>query len=126
MNSEVNFFSYIRKKEQPNLARLVLVFKVIINITCIFKICLYNPLRTNFHEISLKNSNWLDFPIKFSSHKISRSPDFPDEAGNFKSVLEVEEEDRFKAEGELKNSYQPPRQLTIMPIPSFRTFNLLG
>ena len=35
--------------------------------------------------------------------------DFLDEAGNFESVLDVdEEEDRFKFEGELKNNYQPP------------------
>ena len=52
--------------------------------------------------------------------------DFPDEAGNFKSVLEADEKDRFKVKGELKNSYQPPQQLIVTPTPSFHRFNLPG
>ena len=69
MHSRVNFYhtseigeerSVVIKKKQANLAQVALVFKVMINIihiTCIFKICHENPLRTKFHEILLENSN---------------------------------------------------------------------
>ena len=69
MHGRVNFYhtseigeerSVVIKKKQANLAQVALVFKVMINIihiTCILKICLWNPLRTNFHEILLENPN---------------------------------------------------------------------
>ena len=69
MHGKVNFYHtskigeercVVIKKKQAKLAQVALLFKVmrsIIHITCIFIICLQNPLRANFHEILFENSN---------------------------------------------------------------------
>ena len=58
----------------------------------------------------------------FVTHSFGAS-DFPNEAVHFQTIIKAEEEDHFKVEGELKNSYQP-QQLTATPTKSFHCFQL--